>query len=82
LVGHQVVPSYYVENSARQFHYPESVFETFVGCAWVNQVLHSQLVNVSQSLDRTGVKHRPLSGIERDEDMNRVTDFVEYFGGH
>ena len=55
------------------------MFKSRVSSTWVDEVRHSKLTNISQALNRKGVKHLPFVGVEFDEPVNWISDLMQLF---
>ena len=69
-----------VEHSTGKLHDAQRVLETFMGRTWVNEIGQCQLVNVAQSLKRTGVENLALMAVQPDEYVDRVPNLMDVLG--
>src|SRR5712691_1300782 len=71
-----------VEYSACKFHDAKRMLEAFMRRTWVNEIGQCQLVNVAQSLKRTGVENFALVTVKPDKYVNRIPNLVNVLHHH
>ena len=65
-----------IEDPAREFRNTERVLESFVGRPRINEVRQSQLVDMTQPLERARVQDFTFVAVQADEYMNGVPDLM------
>ena len=66
----------HVKNSARQVHHAQAMLESLVSRSRIEHVLHRQLMDVSQALDRLRIQDAPLVGVQLYEYVDGVPYLV------
>src|SRR3989442_1265197 len=64
-----------IKHTACEFHDAERMFKAAMCRSWIDRY-ESQLMNVPQPLERTGIQNLALVRIQADKYVDRITDFV------
>lgn len=76
LIGQVCASGDDVEHPGREFHDAERVLESTMRGARIDEVGERQLMDVPQTLERSGVEDLSLGAIQAHEDVNRIPDLV------
>ena len=65
-----------IKDPSGEFHNAKRMLKPLMCCARINKISHCQLVNMTQSLERTGIKNSTFVAVQTNEHMDWVSNFV------